>query len=88
MRPGITGLAQVNGRTELDWENRLALDVYYVDHRLFALDAQIGGEPSRRPGEARGSVEGIGDRPGVPRSEDRVDICPVTSEPVGDRAQR
>lgn len=41
VRPGITGLAQVNGRNALDWEERLDLDVQYVDERSFRLDAQI-----------------------------------------------
>jgi lipopolysaccharide/colanic/teichoic acid biosynthesis glycosyltransferase len=41
VRPGITGWAQVNGRNALSWEDRFAMDVYYVDHRSFALDARI-----------------------------------------------
>jgi len=39
--PGITGWAQVNGRNRLTWEDRLALDVWYVDHRSPSLDVQI-----------------------------------------------
>jgi len=39
--PGITGLAQVNGRNALSWEERLALDVWYVDHRSLWLDLKI-----------------------------------------------
>jgi sugar transferase EpsL len=39
--PGITGLAQVNGRNALSWEERLTLDVWYVDHYDFWLDAKI-----------------------------------------------
>jgi lipopolysaccharide/colanic/teichoic acid biosynthesis glycosyltransferase len=41
VRPGITGLAQVSGRNALDWEERLRLDVWYVDHRSFVLDLRI-----------------------------------------------
>jgi lipopolysaccharide/colanic/teichoic acid biosynthesis glycosyltransferase len=41
VRPGITGLAQVNGRNELPWETRLALDVQYVDSRSVVLDLRI-----------------------------------------------
>lgn len=41
VRPGITGLAQVNGRNTVDWEERFALDVRYVDSRSLALDARI-----------------------------------------------
>jgi len=41
MRPGITGLAQVNGRNALCWEDRFALDVRYVDTCSFWLDIRI-----------------------------------------------
>jgi lipopolysaccharide/colanic/teichoic acid biosynthesis glycosyltransferase len=41
VRPGLTGLAQVRGRNGLDWPERLALDVWYVDHRSLRLDATI-----------------------------------------------
>lgn len=41
VRPGLTGLAQVNGRNALDWESRFALDVEYVDQRSLALDIRI-----------------------------------------------
>lgn len=41
VRPGITGLAQVNGRNSLPWERRFELDVWYVDHRNFWLDVVI-----------------------------------------------
>jgi sugar transferase EpsL len=40
-KPGITGWAQVNGRNSLSWEDKFALDVWYVDHRSFALDLLI-----------------------------------------------
>ena len=41
VRPGITGWAQINGRNAISWEERLALDVWYVDHRSIWLDAKI-----------------------------------------------
>lgn len=41
VRPGITGLAQVNGRNALGWEDRFAFDVEYVDNRSLLLDARI-----------------------------------------------
>ena len=41
MRPGITGLAQVSGRNNLDWTERLARDVEYVERCSFALDCTI-----------------------------------------------
>jgi sugar transferase EpsL len=39
--PGMTGWAQVNGNTALSWEDRIALDLYYVDHRSLFLDLRI-----------------------------------------------
>lgn len=39
--PGITGWTQVNGRNALSWEDKFALDVWYVDHRSFWLDLKI-----------------------------------------------
>lgn len=41
VRPGITGWSQVNGRNTLAWDDRLALDVWYVDNRSLALDLRI-----------------------------------------------
>lgn len=41
VRPGITGWAQVNGRNDLPWPDKLDLDVWYVDHRSLALDVRI-----------------------------------------------
>lgn len=41
MKPGITGWAQVNGRNALSWEEKFALDVWYVDHWSFWLDIKI-----------------------------------------------
>jgi sugar transferase EpsL len=43
VRPGITGWAQVNGRNALSWEEKFALDVWYVDHRSLSLDLKILG---------------------------------------------
>lgn len=39
--PGITGWAQVQGRAGIPWEERIELDIWYVDHRTLALDARI-----------------------------------------------
>ena len=40
-RPGITGWAQVNGRNAISWDDKFALDVWYVDHRSLFLDIRI-----------------------------------------------
>ena len=41
VRPGITGWAQINGRNTVNWDKRLALDVYYVENLSFMLDLKI-----------------------------------------------
>lgn len=41
LRPGLSGLAQVNGRNNLDWNSRLATDVEYVKKLSFLLDLKI-----------------------------------------------
>jgi lipopolysaccharide/colanic/teichoic acid biosynthesis glycosyltransferase len=72
VRPGVTGLAQVSGRNALSWEDRIALDVWYVDHRSPALNARILARTIRTilrregisaPGESTMS-EFTGTRPG------------------------
>ena len=41
VRPGITGWAQIHGRNALSWEERFALDVWYVEHVSLMLDLKI-----------------------------------------------
>jgi lipopolysaccharide/colanic/teichoic acid biosynthesis glycosyltransferase len=41
VKPGITGWAQVNGRTELPWDERIELDLWYIEHRSWRLDLEI-----------------------------------------------
>ncbi len=41
VKPGITGWAQVNGRNAISWEEKLRLDVEYVDNQSFLLDLKI-----------------------------------------------
>lgn len=41
VKPGITGLAQVNGRNAISWEKKFKLDVEYVDKQSFGLDVKI-----------------------------------------------
>jgi lipopolysaccharide/colanic/teichoic acid biosynthesis glycosyltransferase len=43
VKPGITGWAQVKGRAGIPWEERIELDVWYVDNRSPALDLRILG---------------------------------------------
>ncbi len=41
LRPGITGWAQINGRNAISWEEKFALDVWYVDNHTLSLDFKI-----------------------------------------------
>lgn len=41
VRPGITGYTQVHGRNNLSWDERLEMDVYYVEHMSFLMDLRI-----------------------------------------------
>ncbi len=41
VRPGVTGWAQVNGRNAISWEEKFALDTWYVDHQSLVLDIKI-----------------------------------------------
>jgi len=41
VRPGITGLAQISGRNAISWDEKFALDVWYIDNRSFWLDIKI-----------------------------------------------
>jgi lipopolysaccharide/colanic/teichoic acid biosynthesis glycosyltransferase len=47
VRPGITGWAQVNGRASLPWHERIELDLWYVEHRSWALDLRIIARTAR-----------------------------------------
>lgn len=41
VRPGITGWAQVNGRNNVTWDQKLELDAYYVEHLSFVMDIKV-----------------------------------------------
>jgi lipopolysaccharide/colanic/teichoic acid biosynthesis glycosyltransferase len=41
VRPGLTGWAQINGRNAISWEEKFALDLWYVDHHSMLLDLKI-----------------------------------------------
>jgi sugar O-acyltransferase (sialic acid O-acetyltransferase NeuD family) len=48
IKPGITGWAQVNGRNAVEWDQKFALDLWYVDHQSFWLDLRILATTVRR----------------------------------------
>ncbi len=55
VRPGMTGLWQVSGRSDLSWEDSLRLDLWYVDNWSWALDAQIPVRTARAVLHGRGA---------------------------------
>lgn len=60
VRPGITGLAQISGRNALSWEERLELDVQYVESRSLQLDARILLRTIKVVMNRRGVTDGSG----------------------------
>jgi lipopolysaccharide/colanic/teichoic acid biosynthesis glycosyltransferase len=54
VKPGITGWAQINGRTSLPWPERIELDVWYVEHRSLRLDLRILTRTARMLASGRG----------------------------------
>jgi lipopolysaccharide/colanic/teichoic acid biosynthesis glycosyltransferase len=85
--PGISGWAQVNGRTDLSWSDRLALDVWYVDHQSLWLGLRILWRTLRASAEGSGYSQSDSDTgpeflgTGVPPG-----ICPVTELPIAPTA--
>jgi lipopolysaccharide/colanic/teichoic acid biosynthesis glycosyltransferase len=74
--PGLTGWAQIHGRNAIGWEERFALDVWYVDHCSLRLDLLIliwtvGSVVSRR---------GINQEGQVTMSEFQGSVAPTSEE--------
>lgn len=65
VRPGLTGLAQVNGRNALGWEDRFRYDLEYVNHISFGLDLKIigmtVGKVLKRSGTLSGADQTVAD---------------------------
>lgn len=65
VRPGLTGLAQVNGRNALGWEERFAFDLEYVNHLTLGMDLKIigmtVGKVLKRSGTLSGAEQTVAD---------------------------
>lgn len=76
--PGITGWAQINGRNDVSWSDKLEMDVWYVEHRTLVLDVWILlrtlAVPFTRRGIARAG------HATAPAFEGAPDAVPVTSD--------
>lgn len=73
VRPGLTGLAQVNGRSTLGWEERFAYDLQYVENLSFRMDAKVigmtVGKVLKRSGTFEGTVQEVADFDDYRRSQ-------------------
>ena len=67
LRPGVTGWAQIHGRTGIPWEERIELDVWYVEHRSLGLDLKI---LARTPGALLGGAGNVAADPYAGSSPD------------------
>jgi lipopolysaccharide/colanic/teichoic acid biosynthesis glycosyltransferase len=74
--PGITGWAQINGRNALSWDERLALDIWYVDHASLWLDLKI---------LVRTPVQLVG---GAHASDDGLDVTEFVERRIPSRANQ
>jgi len=69
VRPGITGWAQVRGRDEIGWPERIALDVWYIEHWSLRLDAKILLLTALQP--FRADPDPVPDTMNIERARDR-----------------
>jgi lipopolysaccharide/colanic/teichoic acid biosynthesis glycosyltransferase len=67
LRPGVTGWAQIHGRAGIPWEERIELDVWYVEHRSLWLDLKI---LARTPGALLGGAGNVAPDPYASSSPD------------------
>lgn len=87
VRPGITGLAQISGRNYLPWDERLGLDVWYVENWTLWLDVKILFQTIRKvfaregvsacPGEVEKALD-------QERSNEKVSVVVSNSSPTSD----
>ena len=94
VRPGITGWAVVNGRNLVEFDDRLRLDVWYVDHWSLALDLRIlamtVSQVLRREGVSASEDLGLGfrlpgwDQPVIPGSSLKNDSGATPADPAAD----
>jgi len=87
VRPGLTGLAQINGRNDLIWEERFKYDLEYVNHLSFAMDCKVVfqtvGKVLKRSGTLSGGAQTVADLDAYRRGQvDRGELS--LEELVGD----
>ena len=81
VRPGLTGLAQVNGRNALGWEDRFRYDLMYVNHLTFLMDLKIlgmtVGKVLKRSGTLSGADQTVADFDVYRKEQTHEKNCPV-----------
>ena len=82
LRPGVTGWAQIHGRAGIPWEERIELDVWYVEHRSLWLDLRI---LAKTPGALFGGVGNVARDPYAGSSPDSPLRQAVERERAGKR---
>jgi lipopolysaccharide/colanic/teichoic acid biosynthesis glycosyltransferase len=82
LRPGVTGWAQIHGRAGIPWEERIELDVWYVEHRSLWLDLKI---LARTPGALLGGAGSVATDPYAGSSPDSPLRKAAEREQAGDR---
>ena len=89
VRPGLTGLAQVNGRNALGWEDRFRYDLYYVEHLNFLLDIKIicmtAGKVLKRSGTLSGADQTVADFDVYRREQEKSAVEARETENEADR---
>jgi lipopolysaccharide/colanic/teichoic acid biosynthesis glycosyltransferase len=82
LRPGVTGWAQIHGRAGIPWEERIELDVWYVEHRSLRLDLEI---LARTPRALLGGAGSVAPDPYAGSSPDSPLRQAAEREQAGDR---
>lgn len=81
IRPGLTGWAQVNGRNQISWPERIELDLWYIEHRSVWLDLRIVWRTLLRLLKPTGIYGGGGVNQGFPLpAESAAQAPPSTTE--------
>jgi lipopolysaccharide/colanic/teichoic acid biosynthesis glycosyltransferase len=82
LRPGVTGWAQIHGRAGIPWEERIELDVWYVEHRSLGLDLKI---LAKTPAALMGGAGSVARDPYAGSSPDSPLRQAAERERAGDR---
>jgi lipopolysaccharide/colanic/teichoic acid biosynthesis glycosyltransferase len=82
LRPGVTGWAQIHGRAGIPWEERIELDVWYVEHRSLWLDLKI---LAKTPGALLGGAGSVASDPYAGSSSDSPLRQAAERERAGER---